>query len=213
MNIHSSEYGHFKNLSSKSFWEMAWPSAFYQGRPQCGFYLEMAERSAYPDGQAFGQAVAAGMLNDQAEAPFVYAGDRPRGWQVSYERDGAQLGIEIDLMEWKLLRRWTQAGTLGLPMLASPLACQTAEGEIRLGGAVLRWGDGGACAPAWLFASPTTGRWVAGYSGAMPVPVSLEVPGGRVAVAGMAAGCVVWDQGQVSVEAVVLQGEPQVTTL
>ena len=29
----------------KPFWEMGWPGAFYQGKPQYGFYFEMAERS------------------------------------------------------------------------------------------------------------------------------------------------------------------------
>ena len=38
----------------KRFWELGWPGAFYQGRPQCGFYLEVAARDAYPDGRAFG---------------------------------------------------------------------------------------------------------------------------------------------------------------
>jgi len=194
---------------NKPFWELGWPGAFYQGKPQCGFCLEMAERSEYADGRAFGQVVASGTLHDQAEAPFVYDGSRPRHWQVAYARGGETLGIEIDLMEWKLLRRWTQAGELGLPMLQSPIACQSASGEICLGGATLRWGAGGG--PAWLFASPATGRWVAGYTGSQPIPLRLEVPGGQVVVAGMATGSVVWDQGVVSVEAVALQGEPQIT--
>jgi hypothetical protein len=194
---------------NKPFWEQGWPGAFYQGKPQCGFYLEMAERSEYPDGRAFGRAVAAGALQDLAEAPFVYTGEHPRRWQVSYERGGALLGLEIDLMEWKLLRRWTQDGELGMPMLQSPAACQSTDGEIRLGGAVLRWGSK---SPAWLFASPVTGRWAAGYTGVEPAPLTLEVPGGRVAVEAMGAGTVVWDQGKVSVEAVALRGEPQVTT-
>ena len=130
----------------KPFWEMGWPGAFYQGKPQCGFYLEMAERSSYADGRAFGQVVAAGRLDDLAAAPFVYAGDRPRPWNVSYARGGQELGLEVDLMEWKLLRRWTQAGELGFPMLEAPgqasgaaAARQSDSGEICLGQATLRW--------------------------------------------------------------------------
>jgi hypothetical protein len=30
---------------TKTFWELAQPSSFYQGQPQCGFYLEIAEKS------------------------------------------------------------------------------------------------------------------------------------------------------------------------
>jgi hypothetical protein len=31
---------------AKTFWELGWPGSFYQGQPQCGFYAEVAERSA-----------------------------------------------------------------------------------------------------------------------------------------------------------------------
>ncbi len=210
----------------KSFWEMGWPGAFYQGKPQCGFYFEMAERASYPDGRAFGRVVAGGDLRDQAVAPFVYDGTQPRPWTVSYARSGQELGIEVDLMEWKLRRRWTQSGELGFPMLESPVARQSRGGEIRLGGAVLRWqpatrgtptGHGvkgnsvAELAPAWLFACPESGRFAAGYTGSQPVALSLTLPGGRVEVPGMGVGTVVWDQGQVSVDAVGLQGEPQIT--
>jgi hypothetical protein len=187
----------------KPFWEMGWPGAFYQGKPQCGFYLEMAERDAYPNGLAFGQAVAAGTLFDQADAPFVYSGDRPRRWTVSYARDGQEVGIEIDLMEWQLLRRWTQAGELGFPMLAAPSALQDRSGEICLGGARLAWTPlQGEYAPAWLFASPATGRYAAGYTGQNPAAVTLEVPGGKIEVASMSTGILTWDNGQASVDCV-----------
>lgn len=196
----------------KPFWELGWPGAFYQGKPQCGFYLEMAERSAYPDGRAFGRAVAAGTLHDQAAPPFVYDGVQPRPWAVSYARDGQEVGIEVDLMEWKLRRRWTQDGDLGFPMLASPVALQSRSGEIRLGEAVLRWGDGSpTAAPAWLFANPAGGRWVAGYTGSHAAALSLSVPGGTVEVPAMGVGTLVWDQGKVSLDAVDVQGEPRVS--
>jgi hypothetical protein len=179
----------------KPFWEMGWPGAFYKGKPQCGFYLEMAERGDYADGRTFGQTVAAGALTDQAEAPFVYAGDRPRKWQVSYARDGQELGLEIDLMEWNLLRRWTQEGALGFPMLAAPQVQQDRSGEIHLGGAILRWGKPGeAISPAWLFAAPEKGCWVAGYTGMTPVPLTLETPEGKAEVE-MACGTLVWQDG------------------
>lgn len=195
--------------AEKPFWEMGWPGAFYKGQPQCGFYFEMAERSAYSDGLAFSRAVAAGLLCDQADPPFTYAGDRPRRWTVSYSRDGQEVGIEVDLMAWKLLRRWTQAGELGFPMLESPVARQSATGEICLGSAVLRWGiSGESKAPAWLFACPESGRWAAGYCGPQPAPVVLEVPGGRVEVAAMGTGTLTWTNGEVAVEAVALQGQP-----
>jgi hypothetical protein len=184
----------------KPFWELGWPGAFYQGKPQCGFYLEMSERSAYPDGKAFGKLVASGILQDQAAAPFVYAGDRPRAWRVSYQRAGQELGLEIDLMEWSLRRRWTQVGESGFPMLESPLARQDDSGEIRLGSATLRWGEPGKpAAPAWLYAAPEKRRWVAGITSALPTAITLETPEGKVEVGRIACGIITWEDGKASI--------------
>jgi hypothetical protein len=188
----------------KSFWELDWPGAFYQGRPQCGFYVEAAERSTYPDGRAFGQVVASSALKDVTDPPFTYRGEGERLWTVEYARDGQTLGIEIDLMAWAPKRRWTHAGDLGWPMLQSPVAQETRTGHIALGGATL------TCGPeaAWLFASPATGRWVAAYHGVQSAPLTLTIPDGSVEIAAMGTGTLVWDNGQVTVEAVGLRGEP-----
>jgi hypothetical protein len=191
----------------KRFWEMGWPGAFYRGTPQCGFYLEAAERTAYPDGQAFLRTVRSGTLRDVAQAPFVYAGNRERLWSVQYARGDRSLGIEVDLMEWKLKRRWTQDGEMRWPMLASPLARETRDGHVEVGDAVL------VCRrdAAWLYANPKARLWVAAYHGLEPAPLTLTVPDGQVHISGMGAGTVVWDRGVVRVEAVGLEGQPAVT--
>lgn len=194
---------------AKPFWEMAWPGAFYQGKPQCGFYLEMAERADYADGRAFGRQVASGSLLDQAAAPFVYSGVQPRPWKVAYARDGQEIGLEIDLMEWKLHRRWNQNGALGFPMLESPTARQDESGEIRLGDAVLQWGaPGKSNPPAWLFAAPAQKLWAAGITSALAVPMRLETPEGSATLEGIACGTLVWQGGQVKVEADTTTNEP-----
>jgi hypothetical protein len=182
----------------KGFWELGWPGFFFKGRPWCGAYVELAERSAWADGWAFGQAVAGGGLRDAVAPAFTYAGDGERPWTVEYRRDGQALGIEIDLMEWRLKRRWTEGGALGWPMLESPVARQTITGRVEVGDALLECGQG----PAWLFASPATGRYVAGYHGPRPAPLTLTVPGAQVHVPEMGVGTCVWDNGRVSVESV-----------
>jgi hypothetical protein len=195
----------------KSFWEMGWPGAFYKGVPQCGFFLEMAERAHYPDGGSFAQRVAQGQLLDVAQAPFVYAGDRERLWTAAYSRDGQVLGLEADLMEWKLKRRWNESGAQEWPMLESPVAVQSRSGSIQVGEAMLTWGrDGEEREAAWLFASPQTQRWVAGYHGLKPVPLRLTLPQGTLEVEQMGAGLVEWKSGKVKIEAVNLVGEPHV---
>jgi hypothetical protein len=191
----------------KSFWEMRWPGAFYQGQPRCGFYAEIAERSAYPDGRSFGQVVAAGELVDRADLPFVYAGEGERLWTVSYTRDSRTLGLEVDLMLWQLRRRWTQAGDLGWPMLESPLARENRDGRVVVGQAVLTCGQ----EAGWLFANPEKALWVAGYHGSQPAPLRLTLPDGGVELAGITVGTVVWERGVVTIEALGMQGRPKVT--
>jgi hypothetical protein len=187
----------------KRFWEMRSPGFFFQGKPVCSFYLEVAERGAYPDGRAFGRQVLAGTLAETLEPPFTYPAEGERSYQVSYRRDGQELGLAVDLMTWKLKRRWTEAGELGWPMLEAPMARETNTGRVELGEAVL------TCGPeaAWLWANPETGLWVAGYLGLQPAPLTLTTPQGQVEVAEMAAGTLVWDNGRVTVET---SGEPAV---
>jgi hypothetical protein len=187
----------------KSFWELSWPGAFFKGQPQCGFYLEVAERGAYADGSAFAQTVKNGILMDETAPPFTYAGEADRSWKVEYSRDERALGIEVDLMKWQLVRRWTDKGSLNWPMLESPVARQSSMGRVEIGSAVLTCGS----EAGWLFASPETGRYVAAYHGLRPAPLTLTVPGGSVQVPMMGTGTVLWDNGKVMVDAVDLSGD------
>ncbi|MFH1738298.1 MAG: hypothetical protein ABIH23_04775 [bacterium] len=191
----------------KGFWFLDRLSRFYQGQPQCGFYVEVAERSQYPDGKSFCATVAQGSFTDHTEPPFTnYIDEAERLWTVQYKREGETLGIEIDLMQWKLKRRWTHEGDLGWPMLESPVARQNADGKVIVGDAVLKCGKN----PAWLYADPSGGLWAAGYNGA-PAPLTLKVPDGKVEIEAMGTGTVVWDKGKVSVEAIELRGTPTIT--
>jgi hypothetical protein len=190
----------------KAFWELGWPGAFFKGRPQCGFYSEVAERSDYVDGAAFARAVASGTLLDDTEPPYVYAGKGERLWTVEYAREGKTLGIEVDLMLWRLKRRWTQDGALGWPMLESPVAREARGGSVTVSAATLECGG----EAGWLYACPEQELWTAGYHGLEPAPLKLTVPGGSVEIEAMGAGVLVWNAGQVHVEALGQRGTPQV---
>lgn len=190
----------------KTFSETERHSRFYRGQVQCGFYAEVTERAAYVDGRTFAAVVAGGELCDEAPAAFttyMCKGERP--WTVEYARDGKRLGIEINLQEWSLTRRWTDAGELGWPMLESPVAKQNADGVVSIGDATLRCGK----APAWLFANPERGIWAAGYHGD-PHGLSLSLPVGSVEIEAMGTGTVVWDNGNVTVQAMEVKGTPAV---
>ena len=157
-------------------------------------------------GLAFSQEVAKGVLHDDAAPRFTYMDQGERPWRVEYSRGGETLGIEVDLMEWALSRRWTHDGPLGFPMLESPVARQSGNGLVAVGDAVVTCGHH----PAWLFAAPAQDLWAAGYHG-VPAPFTLTVPGGRVEIEAMGTGTVVWEKGKVTAEAIGLQGQPVIT--
>lgn len=198
----------------KNFWEMRWPGAFWQGHPLCVFYLEMAERDAYPSGDAFAQAVAEGTFAQENEPPFTYAAQGMRRYQASYSRGGQTLGLEIDRMAWRLLRRWTSDGALGWPQLQAEeaggraFARQNSAGRVEAAGASVVANAGEAPALGlWLWGNEASGQWVAGHFSETPVDLKLSTPGGAVEVEQMGMGTLAWMDGQARVEAT---GNPQV---
>jgi len=191
----------------KTFWEMEWPGGFYRGQPQCGFYAEMAERADYASAKDFADKVAAGILKDEAAPPFTYMATSDRPWTVEYTRDGRTLGIRVDLMQWEVKRRWTQAGDVPWPLLESAAARENRDGRVVIGDATLQCGK----EAGWLFACPEKKLWVAGYHGMTPAPLSLAVPGGKIEIEAMGTGTVVWHDGAVTIDALGLKGTPKIT--
>ena len=190
----------------KVFWQLHWPGGFFKGIPRSGFYLEMAERADYLSAEEFSREVASGELIDAPEPPYTYDGIGKRLWKIEYRRNAKKLGIELDLMKWGLMRRWNENGEIGWPMLDSPIARESKRGQIEIGDARLKCGK----EPAWLFSSPKTNRWVAGYHGSTPSALTLIVPGGKVEIEQMEIGTVFWDDGKVTVDAVGIQSDPHV---
>jgi len=193
--------------SDKTFWEQAHPGSFYQGLPQCGYYAEVTERSEWPDPIDFSKTVASGTLNDTADPSATYDEGAERIWSVEYSREDQTVGIEVDLMQWILKRRWDQKGDLDCPMLESPVAKQSRSGHIEVGEATLSCGP----SPSWLYAAPSAGIYVAAYHGPDTSPLVLMVPEGHVALPSIRAGLVIWDKGEVTIDALDLRVEPKIT--
>lgn len=194
--------------AEKDFWDMrSTVNPFFKGHPYVAVYVELAERSAYVDGQAFGQVIAQGTVEVEVAAPFTtdFISDRPI--KLSYSREHHTLGMEVDLMQWELKQRWTEAGILNFPHLESPVALQTTTGTVSLGDATFTYGKG----TGWLYANPSAERWVVGYHGPDPMPIQLTVPNGRVELKAMGTGTIIWDKGRVTIDANDSQGTPQIT--
>jgi len=182
---------------AKSFWELEWPGGFYRGQPSCAFFIELAERAAYDTPLDLARTIAGGHLSDQTAPAYVYAGQGDRVRRIEYHRGGRRLGIEVDLMQWKLKRRWTHEGELGWPMLDCPVARQSRDGRVRIGDATLECETG----PGWLFASPARRLWVAGRDGPNACHLRLDTPEGSVDIGSMGTGTVIWNAGKLTVEA------------
>ena len=189
--------------AEKDFWEMrSTVNPFFKGHPYVAVYVELAERSAYTDGQAFGQVVAQGKVEVDVAPAFTNDFTSERPIKLTYSRDNQIVGMEVDLMNWELKGRWTEKGQLGFPHLESPVALQTTTGTVSLGEATFSYGSG----TGWLYANPSAGRWVAGYHGVDAVPIQLTLPEGSVALEAMGMGTIIWDNGQVTIEANDIQG-------
>ncbi|MEM7737683.1 MAG: hypothetical protein AAF267_18040 [Deinococcota bacterium] len=191
--------------SNKSFWELDWPHFFHKGKVQCGIYMEVAKRTDYVDARAFRDHILSGTFTDDTADAFTFAGKQKAGqqercWSVSYARDGEELGIEVDLMQWQLKRRWTHAGELDWPMLEAPFAQQNATGLVECNGATLECNP----ASAWLYASPERDLFVAAYHGDEPSPLKLTTPTTTVTISSMGFGMVVLDRGELQVDALEL---------
>ena len=190
----------------KTFWEQAIPGSFFQGLPQCGFYVELADRQEHPDALAFCQRVAQGELVDDCEPAFTYSEGDERIWKVAYKRDQLEVGMEVNLMNWQLKKRWNDRGKDTFPALDSPFARSSDTGFVEIGPAAVACGK----QTAWLFAARKKRYWVAGYHGTSPKSFRLEVPDGEVNIKGFAAGTVIWDNGKVSIEAAEVVGTPEI---
>ena len=191
--------------SEKSFWEMGAGGPFFQGYPQNGVYLEMAERSDYDRIENFAAKVAGGTLSDTCDAPFVSDGESERVWSIQYEREGSAVGIEVDLMSWTLNRRWTESGDLGFPMLDSPLTSQSSDGRAEVAGATVA-ADG----PVWLVAFDNRNEWVAGYHGPTASELVLTLREGNVTIPRIVTGTVHWKDGEVRVDGAGMTKSPVV---
>ena len=191
----------------KTFWELANPGAFFQGYVRNGFYVEVAERSHYHSGSELFEAIVSVQIHEDLDEARTFDGVSPRKWRVAYGNDDHTLGIEVDLMRWQILRRWADGKDMGFPMLTSPVALENRSGCIELGKARLKCGSDAA----WLVGVPEAELWVGAYHGPERSPFTLEVPDGQVQIDSLEAGMVVWDKGQVTIDAVGLQAGHKVT--
>ena len=191
---------------AKTFWELANPGAFFQGYVHNGFFVEVAARSRYGSGRDLHEAFAAGQLVEELEDAQTFDGANERQWRLAYRRGDSALGMDVDLMRWRIQRRWAGEANLGFPMLASPVALESRSGSIELGSARLSCGRNAA----WLVAVPESDLWVGAYHGPEASALTLDLAEKGVHLESLEAGIVLWDKGHVTIEALGLQGEPRV---
>ena len=184
--------------SAKTFWELAQPGSFYQGQPQCGFFAEAAECSNYESIEAFADVVSKGELSDEVEdAVDRFSRNQERKWRVAYNRDGKELGIEVDLIHWKLLSRWNNVGPLKYPLLESRNSVQRMGGDFSVGAAKV-----GPCrGSVWLYGNDEARLWVLGGYSDEGTKLAIETPTVSVTVSDFRFGQVLIQGDRVSLDA------------
>jgi len=192
---------------TKTFWELAHPGAFYQGRTRCGFYAEVVEKSDYSSGADFAAEVARGLLIENFDDPITYNGENERLWSVEYRRDNETLGIELDMMQFEIKRMWTHCASDMLPMLDSPIAIQALDGDVKINDSILKCEGEGT---RWLVSLPDEHTWIAAFHGPDPSSLILEIPEGRIEIDKLTRGLVTWENGQIQIEATGLEGTPKI---
>ena len=166
--------------------------------------LRSWQEAVTPGGRQVFEAFATGQITEKLEEARTFDGEISRQWSVGYESEDHSVGMEVDLMRWQILRRWADGADLDFPMLLSPVALETRSGYIELGNARLHCGKNAV----WLVALPDADLWVAAYHGPEASALGLELPDGHVHLESLEAGLVLWDKGQVTIDAIGLQDEP-----
>ena len=190
----------------KTFWELANPGAFFQGYAHNGFFVEVAAKGQCRSPKDLYEAFAAGQLIEELGDALTFDGANARQWRLAYNRDDLALGIDVDLMRWRIQRRWAEGANLGCPMLASPVALESRSGLIELGNARLSCGSNAA----WLVGIPEADLWVGAFHGPEASALTLDLAENQVHLESLEAGMVVWDKGHVAIDALGLQAEPRV---
>tara|TARA_B100000029_G_scaffold516772_1_gene633984 strand:- start:38257 stop:40326 length:2070 start_codon:yes stop_codon:yes gene_type:complete len=193
---------------TKTFWELANPGAFYQGRPRSGFYAEVAEKTDFVSGAEFSSEILKGKLIEKFDPPVTFNGENNNIWSVEYTRGNESIGIELDMMEFEIEKIWIKDKDVDLyPMLDSSIATQKLKGDILLNNSKLSCQGSGA---RWLISIPESNLFVAAYNGPYPSSLSLRTPDGKVEIEQLNRGFVKWENGEVEIEATGLVNTPKV---
>ncbi len=119
------EIYHYRAGEPKRFWDLAWPGAFYKGRPACLFYLELVERSAVATLEDLDAYLAQIQCHHQVDAARTRTGPEDTRWlRATAEGPAGTLDLQIDLMDFALAPAASAHAPDGPVRLESPTAVQ-----------------------------------------------------------------------------------------
>ena len=157
---------------AKSFWEhRSQAGPFYRGNVRNAFIIEVAERAAFADVEAFRRHVAAARITDSVDDEYVR--------EIAYASDGGSLALRYSLWDMRLVERRCDGEPFSAPMGRAGAVdggaaqwLHSRASMIELAGARLLAGR----APKWLCADPEAGRYVFVNPSDEEEPVWLETP-------------------------------------
>ena len=164
---------HYRAADTKRFWDLAWPGAFYKGRPACIFFLAVRPRRERPlaDDVRSRWAELSLACTVEPARTRTHLREQRRATATASGPDGT-FSLDIDLMDFRH-RTWP-AASLGLeaPMAvqrnwqdsAVEQRLQAADAEVRASGANI------------LFArDPGADMWTLVQAADRPGPISVRV--------------------------------------
>ena len=164
---------HYRAADTKRFWDLAWPGAFYKGRPACIFFLAVRPRRDLPLADDVRSRWAELSLSCTVEPARTrtHLREQRRATATASGPDGT-FSLDIELMDFRH-RTWPAAGPgLEAPMAvqrnwqdsAAEQSLQAVDAEVRASGANI------------LFArDPDADTWALIQAADRPGPISVRI--------------------------------------
>lgn len=176
---------------AKTFWEhRSQAGPFFKGNVRNAFVLEVAERGAFADADAFVRHIAAARIADSTDAGLER--------EIAYASEGGSISLRYSLRDMRVRERRFDGVTYTPPMASAGAIDgsgiqwrQSRDVLMELGGARLMSGR----VPAWLVADPEHGRYIAVNPDVTEeAPLWLETPHVAVECDGFGFGRVEVDE-------------------
>ncbi len=122
------EIYHYRASQPKRFWDLAWPGAFYKGRPACLFYLELVDRNTVGTPKDLNAYLAQIQLDYQIDPALTRTQPADtRLLRATVQSPAGSFALNVDLMDFAPVPLDSALEQPGTVLLESSSAVQRQE--------------------------------------------------------------------------------------